>query len=462
MSVDNCSLNEKNVNFDAAWLSEREEYFQGLYNDIMKLRDQGKFAGRKIAVVGCWNNFMEVKKIIEQLSLKVSFIADNNPKKQGISRCGIVSQSVESLVDEENIAILVINNMYWKDLRQQLISLQFVENKDFFVLYGGAKFEADAKGTNDTSIIFPRTWDELRLQAWDGFQSYKKINDKYKGLPIWLMHQPSLGDLYIFSLFLPIAMGKKTVSECDCVLIVTKNSTKKLAEAIGYRNIELITFEEANKNWLVLLKLMGDQLNIRNAVYHGLNTIFQSLVWNTAVTFRDSFTKYVFHFEQEVEPIFFDFPKRRDVVFRQFTELGLQPGKTVLISPYAGHFEASISENQWKYLVNKLIEKGYSVCTNCGSANELPLPNTIAASIELQDCVEFVEMAGYFIGIRSGFCDLICKADCKKIVIYETGATAASIDYFGFANMRIADDIIELINDCIHTDQLMDEILQYF
>ena len=248
MSVDNCSLNEKNVNFDAAWLSEREEYFQGLYNDIMKLRDQGKFAGRKIAVVGCWNNFMEVKKIIEQLSLKVSFIADNNPKKQGISRCGIVSQSVESLVDEENIAILVINNMYWKDLRQQLISLQFVENKDFFVLYGGAKFEADAKGTNDTSIIFPRTWDELRLQAWDGFQSYKKINDKYKGLPIWLMHQPSLGDLYIFSLFLPIAIKKKTVSECDCVLIVTKNSTKKLAETIGYKNIELITFEETNKN----------------------------------------------------------------------------------------------------------------------------------------------------------------------------------------------------------------------
>ncbi len=462
MSVDNCSLNEKNVNFDAAWLSEREEYFQGLYNDIMKLRDQGKFAGRKIAVVGCWGNFLEVNKIIGELGLKVSFIADNNPKKQGISRCGIISQSVESLIDEENVVILVINNLYWRDIRQQLIELNFVENNDFFVLFGGEKFEANAKGFSNTSIISSNIWNEIMLCAWDGFLSYKKINEKYKGLPIWLMHQPSLGDLYIFSLFLPIAMGKKNVSECDCVLIVTKNSTKKLAEAIGYKNIELISYEEAGKNWLAMLKLMGDQLNVRNAVCHGLNKIFPNLIWNTAVTFRDSFTKYVFHFEQEVEPVFFEFPKRRDEVARQFTKMGLKPGKTVVISPYAGHFEATISEKQWKYLVDKLIEKGYSVCTNCGSVNEHPLPNTVAARIELQDCVEFVEMAGYFIGIRSGFCDLLCKANCRKIVIYETGAPAASIDYFGFANMRIADDIIELINDCIHTDQLMDEILQYF
>jgi ADP-heptose:LPS heptosyltransferase len=207
---------------------------------------------------------------------------------------------------------------------------------------------------------------------------------------------------------------------------------------------------------------MGDKLNIRNAVYHGLNTIFQSLVWNTQVTFRDSFIKYVFHFSEDVEPIYPVFPKRKEQVLEQFKKYGLKPGKTVVISPYAGHFIAQISEAHWNKLILELEAKGFTVCTNCGGQEELPLPRTQAPFIELQDCVEFVEAAGYFIGVRSGFCDLICMANCKKIVIYETGAPAASIDYFGFKSMGIGENIVELINDCIHVDELIDGIVEKY
>ncbi len=42
--------------------------------------------------------------------------------------------------------------------------------------------------------------------------------------------------------------------------------------------------------------------------------------------------------------------------------------------------------------------------------------------IELRDCVEFAETAGHYIGVRNGLCDVLCMADCRKIVIYETGA----------------------------------------
>ena len=69
------------------------------------------------------------------------------------------------------------------------------------------------------------------------------------------------------------------------------------------------------------------------------------------------------------------------------------------------------------------------------------------------------EQAGYFIGIRSGFCDLICMANCKKTVIYETGAPAGSINYFGFERMELGENIKEVINDCINTDELIDELI---
>lgn len=456
-------MDKKINNYDAAWLDERAEYFEGVYLDIKKLKERSVFSGKKIAIVGSWNNAAEINAIIEKLDMSISIIADNNPNKQGVSRLGITSQSVESLANEKNIAVLVLNNAYWRDIQKQLLNLGFAENIDFYIVFGGERFMPESGEGKESAIIPAELWNKLCIYAERGFISYSELSLKYPGLPVWLMHQPSLGDLYIFSMFLPVAMGVKNISDCNCVLIVTKNSVRKLAEAIGYRNIVLISFEEAHKHWLMLLKLMGDKLNIHNAVYHGLNGFFQTLVWNTQVTFRDSFTKYVFHFVNEVEPIYPQFPKRSDIVKAEFKRLNLKVGKTVVISPYAGHFEATITPEQWKRLTDALADKGYTLCTNCGGAGELPLPDTVPVFIELQDCVEFTETAGYFIGIRSGFCDLLCTAGCRKIVIYETGAPAASIDFFGFESMGIGDgNIIEVINDCIHTDELIDEIANYF
>lgn len=448
--------------FEAAWLKERDEYFSGLTAEIKALRDEGVFKGKRIAILGCWQNAAAVKDVIESLDLKVDHIADNSPAKQGEIRLGLVAQSVESLRSIENIVVLALNNTYWRELRLQLAGLGLAEGNNFFVLFGGESFKIKSGFYAEQELLAPDSWREICENARSGWQAYNDILAEYPGLPIWLMHQPSIGDLYIFSLFLPHAMGKNKVSDCDCVLIVSKGSTKRLAEAIGYKNIVLVSFEQAHMELLSLARLMGDKLNLRNAVYHGLNNIFQSLVWNTEVSFRDSFTKYVFHFEDEVAPIFPELPGREDVVAGLFSALSLTPGQTVLISPYAGHFNPAITIEQWTKLVAGLVQKGYDVCTNCGGPNEPPLPGTKDARIDLRDSVLFAEKAGFFLGIRSGFCDIVCTAQCRKIVIYETGAPAASIDYFGFEKMDIVHDIEELINDCINTDDLIERIIDSF
>ena len=346
--------------FEAAWLDERAEYFAGVHSDIMELRFQGVFNGKNIAIVGSWNNAGEINQILLNLGLKLTHIADNNPKKQNISRLGIISQSVESLKDVENLVILVLNNFFWKELQFQLKGLGFIEGRDFYIIYGGDKFKKLSVQSESIKIT-DEDWDRYKERVKLGYQSYVEINQRYKELPIWLMHQPSLGDLYIFSLFLPYAMGVYSIEECECVLVVTKNSVKKLANVIGFKYIELITFEDANRNWLALMRLAGDKFNIHNAVYHGLNNIFQTLVHYSDVSFRDSFTKYVFQFQKEVMPIYPQFPKRKEYILKQFKEYGLMPGKTVLISPYAGHFIATITDREWRYLINSLKNKGYTV-----------------------------------------------------------------------------------------------------
>ncbi len=455
---------DKSANYDLTMLGGRAAYLDGLYREIRGLLESGALAGKRIAVVGCWSNTRDVNNVLNRLGLSISLIADNNPNRQGVSRLGIVSQSVASLAHEENIAILVLNNSYWRDIREQLSELGFVGDADFFVLFGGEKGEKEDGAPPEASVIDEARWKKICGYAERGYAAYLEIARQYPGRPIWLMHQPSLGDVYIFSLFLPAAMGVRSVAECDCVLLVCKESVKKLAEAIGFQQVVLVSLEEARFHWLSLMRLMGDKLkNVRNAVLQGLNNTFYSLIGNTRVTFRDSVTKYVFHFQEEVAPIYPQFPRRGDAVRAEFERLGLKAGKTVLIAPYAGCSEATISPGQWGRLVSGLRDKGYCVCTNCGGPDESPLPGTVPVFIELRDCVEFAETAGHYIGVRNGLCDVLCMADCRKIVIYETGAPLASRDFFGFENMGLGDgNIIELVNDCIHTDELLAAIAERF
>ncbi len=453
------------VAYEAAWIRERDEYLEELHNDLKRLSESGVLEGKRIAIAGCWTNAGEVKKILGGLGLSISIIADNNPKKQGVSRVGIIAQSVTSLADERNIVILLLNtlnNYYWYALRNQLNELGFVRDVDYFIVFGGEKNRQ--KADPDSLAVSDALWDKWSGYAEKGYASYMEVTRQHPGLPIWFLGYPSLGDVYIFSLYLPFAMGVRSVAECEGVLIVSKNSVKKLAEALGFRRVLLIPLEEAILHWVYAMRLMGDKLTkLQNGVYHALNSHFQYLAGNTDVNFRDSFTRYIFNFQEEVRPAYPQLPGRRDVVLAMFEKLNLKPGKTVLISPYAGHFEAAVAPDQWGRLVKALLDNGYCVCTNCGGPNEPPLPGTVPVFVELRDCVEFAETAGYFVGVRSGFCDLLCMARCLKVVIYETGAHSASKEFFGFDSMGLGDgNIIELLNDCIHTDELLDSIAERF
>jgi hypothetical protein len=395
--------------------------------------------------------------MFKSIDISISYIADNDKKKHGTSRCGVCAQSVESLVDLgfDNIAVLVIPGLYSKEISAQLASLGFTEGENFFTV--------DNYAIHDSfSLISDEHWLYHNNNVLSGYSYYIKISKKYSGLPIWLMYQPSIGDLHIFSLFLPHLMGVRSVSECDCVLIVTKNSTRKYAEAIGYRNIELVSFEVAVAEIMPLLSLAGDGLHMKNAVYHGTTRFFESLVWHSGLNFRDSFTKFVFGFDDDPNPIYFDLPKRTSGVDKIFKNNNLIPGRTVLISPYAGVIKAELTMDHWVFLVDSLVEKGYTVCTNSSGEHEPPLPNTSAPFIELQDCVEFVETAGYFIGVRSGLCDAISTAKCLKIAIYDVSAIYTPPHFFSFESMGLGDGFTELYIDPENTDAIIEKVLEHF
>ena len=94
----------------------------------------------------------------------------------------------------------------------------------------------------------------------------------------------------------------------------------------------------------------------------------------------------------------------------------IEKGKAVILSPYAKSV-TPLSGNMWEEIVEDYRRKGYQVLTNV-AGDEKPLESTEPINPRLSEMKSAVEHAGTFIGIRSGLCDVIRTADCRKVALY--------------------------------------------
>lgn len=131
-----------------------------------------------------------------------------------------------------------------------------------------------------------------------------------------------------------------------------------------------------------------------------------------------------------------------------FSKFGLQKGKTVVIAPYSTCL-GGLSDKFWGPIVDSLKARGYSVCSNCNST-EKPVIGTCGIFIEFKYLLNFINTAGYFIGIRSGLCDVISSCSAHMIVIHPYHSVqwgdGNAIKYVGLVNMGFNDghNLLEL------------------
>ena len=97
-------------------------------------------------------------------------------------------------------------------------------------------------------------------------------------------------------------------------------------------------------------------------------------------------------------------------------QISMERGKSVVLSPYAKSV-AGIGNPIWQRIISYYKQKGYQVYTNV-AGEENALPGTCALRVSLGQLQGAVEWAGTFIGIRSGLCDVIKEAKCRKIVLF--------------------------------------------
>ncbi len=104
---------------------------------------------------------------------------------------------------------------------------------------------------------------------------------------------------------------------------------------------------------------------------------------------------------------------------KEFNEIPpIREQKTIVISPFAVSCKEELSFDFWDNLANRLEKKGYDVIFNA-SSNSYYSKQYKTCLLNLEDTVELVTRSGYFIGWRSGLCDVIGMfSKAQKIIIY--------------------------------------------
>lgn len=290
-------------------------------------------------------------------------------------------------------------------------------------------------------------------RAIRGYWICKKIRLKYGKDTYIFITRGKTGDIYLYFRFLKNFIEKNKIEKYvligDC-----KNMTaiKKLypyidapcIETSEYIGLCLQTaycfFGAENLN--VSLSLMWDVDLPVNRCATRLTQKFN---------FIDSYYWFLFDLDRSyAKPIEAQFSAIDDKIKSFLDKKGVIKGKTVIISPYA-YCVRLLPECFWELLAKNLKNLGYNVffmLDEKTESNNFGFPSLFFKYI---DSMAVLEYAGHFIGLRSGFCDIISGAKCNKVILYpvvpetfDGSVHRADADYSSFKNMELANDAHEI------------------
>ncbi len=130
--------------------------------------------------------------------------------------------------------------------------------------------------------------------------------------------------------------------------------------------------------------------------------------------FMDTYIHFSYRMNSDVKYRHPKFNKKKEKQIFTWQSHGIIENRTVIISPDANSV-THLPVWFWNIIIKELQQMGYVVFMNCNYFTYYRAPNIFPSYGE---SVPLLEYAGFFIGVRSGFCDIISSAKCKKIIIY--------------------------------------------
>lgn len=305
-----------------------------------------------------------------------------------------------------------------------------------------------------------------------GYRAYKKVLTA-PGIPsgavVYFIDYPGSGDTYLCCSYL--AYQKKITDHA--VFVAAGALSRKIAALFGFKHMITLTKQQAF-SLRIMGRFYGGKLNLYPLLYESEPLRYFGILRHMQgfrgidfmamlrIGFCASLGVEYGQTQFQLVPLPYD----AAYLDKAFHDLRLEEEKTVLLAPYAGRHDTwGIPMELYEQLAAELQEQGFVVCTNsCGQKEEPTIPGTIPVFLPHEYMAPFCERAGYFIGIRSGLCDMIASARMKRKIILYPGerlgeGVATWLEFFSLRRMGLCEDAVELNCGKLYSDKLKSEVL---
>lgn len=463
-------------------------YYQEMVLNLDKIVETKKIEDKTIYLFGHCNATEELADLFLERGIVVKAILDNNTAKHGNTYRSIPVVPPQDILEEppEHTAVYIVARAY-EAMNEQLRKIGYQGEIHKLVDYNSY---AEYSLSEDT---IRRKQERVRR----GMLTKQRMEQKYPGYFKVLCPFSALGDICFTMSYLPHFLKKRKVENCivgvigsACAqaaelfcpdygnLLEAENSGSipiSSASSVSYNaewnhdSIQKMTRHDQPRLCIETFSQQDMDEMIQACLYTRDTSSFiahqdrpyvvnlHKALYVKCIPLEQIYCCGVFGLPADTEPA-----RPRRERFQEFSGLSqMKKGKSVIFSPYAKSVTA-LPKSFWQWIVCWFRSKGYQCFTNV-AGEEQPLEGTMGISPKIAELQSAVEYAGTFIGIRSGICDVLKYAECRKIAFYPdynySDTKWKAIDMYalkGWKNIVIRDDWNERKEDIVHFAENMD------
>lgn len=375
-----------------------KRYYTEMLEHLEMLEREEILRGKEIYLFGHCNATEQLAEVLRYRNYEVGGILDNNPSKQGTFFNGIPIIPPEAILSSDMLnTIVCIVARACAAMTRQLRQIGY---------RGRVERLVDYNSFSEYSLS-EKTIAERKRRLDRGICRLKNLEEKYPGAFRIYCPFSALGDMFFTMSYLPYFLTERKIA--NYVICVADKTCKQVVDLFdGYR-VEVCGQRELDEIIQASLYLGGTGFFIahqdRPYVIH-----LHKALYNKCIPLELIYKCGIFGLSHETKAY-------RPVAWRDFPDLDIiQKGKAVVLSPYAKSVPV-LDGKIWQSIVANYQKLGYQCLTNV-VGDEQPLEGTLGISPSIAQLQSVVEYAGTFIGIRSGLCDVVRYARCRKIALY--------------------------------------------
>jgi hypothetical protein len=375
-----------------------KKYLHEMKDNIDYLIRTDSLTGKAVFAFGHCNATEELIDYLSANKIDVKAILDNNESKLGFVYRSVPVKSPSFIqgYDASNSVVLIASKAF-AQMAEQLRCSGYNGEIARVVDYNSF---AEYSLSEDTFL-------HKKERLLRGAATLKSLKEQYPKSHFVICPHNALGDVYWALAFLPGYCRKNRIS--DVAVLVIGNACRQVAELFQTSNV--IKLDQTAMDELVQAVLFCREENC--IIAHHDRPYTDNIIRyldKHELSFIDYFKCGVYGLGKDAEP---SLPLGNAA----FTNTDvLTKGKTAILSPYAKSV-VQFPNTFWESLAENYRQKGYQICTNV-IGDEKPITGTQALSVPINQMISAAEYAGLFIGIRSGLCDILTTARCRKVVVF--------------------------------------------